>query len=330
MPDDSDKKIEYHNGLAGILSSTPSSLRLIIVVIVCVITGLAALRWGWNFIEGKARTRAVSFTVTPEGATLVLKNDQPEWGMFLLSANIPWANTGIEVPPHGEIELTASGSVSLGVAHMVADAEAHTKPNFGWNTPDGIPWLNYRPRDALREMLLVMPNAPFGALIATLHSETTEPPPSSINPRPKKLFLIGSKNRIRNDSDHTAKLWLIVNDVLFPSTTPEDLERSKMAYVGNSNETEGFIPISRRLSGSSNLNYIIGGGFTNAFLYRSANWTNIVAGAYWHLYYDDNIGNFLIHVHHLSPGQQENKKKKPNKELTATDCDAVASEERNH
>lgn len=180
--------------------------------------------------------------------------------IFLLGASAPWAPTEFEVRKGDNLEISASGQVCLSIHHLVEAAKSDTRPPHGWADPSGLPqslkWKIFQKQDYWRERYLLVPNEPYGALVATVV------PPGKTQPEPNSAFLVG--RHWSGTAPASGRLWFAVNDVIL---TPDTRE----AYD---------IPEGQKESG-----YNVPRSFCQ-----------ITYDQYWNLWYDDNVGSFLIVV----------------------------------
>jgi hypothetical protein len=179
-----------------------------------------------------------------------------------------WTNTGIKLKPNSIIEFTASGKVNLAAHRLIEAAYDKKMPPFNWLSPKGEEFKNKRARDVYRRNFLVNPSAYLGVIIAYLQKDG-EPDPSIQNQRPKNLETIYEHTVIESPG-YESTLWLIVNDVLLD---PSRVDESKNAFFGplddlNSKEKKE----------------------------KESTWNYIISKDYWDVWYDDNIGNYLIQL----------------------------------
>lgn len=212
-------------------------------------------------IKKLGSTFKISFT--SNGATVIIDPNDKLNAIFMLPASARWTNTGIYLKPGEKLKITASGKIHTAIHHLVDCAIRDIKPPYIWRSPDGEPWSNLASLDALRRNLLIIPKANIGVLIGYLHIPGN-PEPCIFNPRPEGMVIIGKEGYINNHNKVDAELWFNINETILD---PNNLEYSKKAYVGSGDKKE--------------------------WLKR---WDYIVENDYWDLWWDDNIGYFLIQM----------------------------------
>jgi hypothetical protein len=118
----------------------------------------------------------------------------------------------------------------------------------------------------------------IGNLIACL--ATPQNKPSKFNPRPQgcKIENIGKSGKITNNSDEDCILFISVNDIVFDSNNEE---LSKIAYIGDLSRVQ-----RSQITGEMRAKY----------KKCLSNWPSIVADKYWDIFFQDNMGTFLVTV----------------------------------
>ncbi len=210
----------------------------------------------------------LTITITETGATVIKIKNQTVTAQFLLPASARWTNTGISFEPKSVVEITASGMVHLGLKSLYVAADTDRKPDWAWCTPKGLDFTSSRPRDVSRRNFLITPEAPVGAIIGYFQKDG-DPEPGMQNQRPQNLITIYERTEITYP-DYHAKLWLIINDVMLD---PRRIEESKNAYFG---PMEALTPLKR--------------------VEKDSSWSYIVSKSYWDIWYDDNLGNYLVQL----------------------------------
>lgn len=212
----------------------------------------------------------VELNFNKEGATVVTRRNEVTKAMVLLPANRLWLNTGLELKKGQSVTITASGSINLAIHRLVETAKDHKKrPRLGWIGPDG--GKSYKTDlDNARSKYLISPDPDhYGALLACIVS-ADDRPLGKDNPYPKGIKQIGSRGSITAESAGT--LWLVVNDVVLT-------EQSRDAYVA-----------SQKI-----LDEVYGVGIVTV-AQREREWEEIKNRRYYEAFFDDNVGEFLIHV----------------------------------
>jgi hypothetical protein len=212
----------------------------------------------------------VEINFNKEGTVVVTRGNEVMRAIILLPANRPWLNTGLEVKKGQKMTITASGSVNLAVHRLVEAANDHKRPRLGWLGPDGGTHPYKTDLDNARSKYLIAPDPNnYGALLACI-VPLGDPDPGKENPRPKGIKRVGSRGSITAES--TGTLWLVVNDVMLT-------EQSRDAYVAPQNILDevygpGKVTVDQKVK----------------------EWEAILKGRYFTAFFDDNIGEFLIHV----------------------------------
>lgn len=219
-------------------------------------------------------SNAVDVSVSQQGGIRFRSGGETTAIVYTLHASQMWADTGVVIPPGESACVTASGRVNLAVHRLVDAAVADVPPLSSWIDPSGdvqpgTPTAG-RARDARRDQLLILPSAPLGSLLAFLR-EPTDPAPGPANPRGgggeevESLQLVGSGSTLRNNTDQPLELYLTVNDAyLSPSDTARSLYTERVSGVRDRQ-------MQRR-------------------------WNSILENRYWNLWFDDNVGSFVVQV----------------------------------
>lgn len=211
----------------------------------------------------RAKSRSdLKIDFTKGGAAIILNDNKQVAAQFLLPASEVWVNTGIRLKPNSIIEFTASGKVHLAAHRLMEAAINDTLPLFDWCSPAGVPYRTKRSLDVLRREFLIDHKAPMGVIIGHFQKDGT-PNPSVHNQRPDSLFTIYEQTEVRVPN-YPVTLWLTINDVLLD---PSRIEEGKAAYCGPEAKPE-----------------------------LEKNWDYIVSHDYWDIWYDDNIGTYLIQL----------------------------------
>ncbi|MBN1639406.1 MAG: hypothetical protein JW866_10590 [Ignavibacteriales bacterium] len=280
----SKKKIDndkFNTNSASFISGFKSYhhlLRFLIAVIViwCVIF-FSVLILIKNYQE-----IGVQFTLNDKGFPVIAINNAPRIASVAVPANQVWVNTGLEFEPGQKAILHATGSVNLAIHHLVEAAELDFKPKFPWVGPDGST-INgmekvygttgvYKDRSKVK----LDSAAPYGFLLAYIGPKS-KMPPSMYNPRPSEIKKVGNYGEIEYSSEQNEKgiLYLVVNDdVLGPN--------DRDIYISNEKARKTSYGINAPTTVEMN-----------------SRWIEIEKENYWNIWYDDNIGNFVVHVQYL-------------------------------
>lgn len=248
----------------SVLDNWKTFFRLILFIII-----LFGLIYAGLYLFIFSTKSNLQITITETGATVIKKNNQTVTAQFLLPASARWTNTGIRFEPNSLVEITASGMVHLGLKSLYDAADHDRRPPYSWCSPAGLDIVNPRARDNERWKFLINPNAKMGTIIGYLQKDG-EPDPGFQNPRPDNLITIYENTKI-NFPNYSTTLWLIVNDVMLDSKRLVD---SKSAYFGPEEE----LIKEKKLSE------------------KDSSWAYITSTGYWDIWYDDNLGNYLIQL----------------------------------
>lgn len=238
----------------------------------------------------------------PDGATIIEIRDEPEEAFYLLPASKMWANTGITLEPGQKISITASGYVNLAFHRLSNSAVNDEQPRHSWIGPDGGELNKPSEYDHMRKKNLIDTRSSFGKLLAVL-VPSGAPTPGPRCPRPENIQVVGSHNdNIVNQSGKNSMLWLVVND-----TYLIDDSLSMNAYIGNEKAlrnkvlevSKDTIDVLRESVPKDSLeNYIINRIELEKKSKRDK-WYQIRDEQYWHMWWDDNIGFYLVQIKFL-------------------------------
>lgn len=241
------------------LKTTLTALFCIVVLI-----GIAE----YLFFRFSVDPSHVSVELTPQGTSVFISPKEKK-AQFVLPGSACWLNTGIEIAANETMKFQISGCVHLAVNRLVEDSRDDNVPEYSWVEYVGSPVKNINPSDHLRNKLLVKENADYGIVLGCLHVGGESEPNCRNNQRPKDIFVI-KDGAISNNRNKKATLWLIVNDLLINSN-PETFEEAKEAYIRPKEEGEDSAKYEEQ-------------------------WNRIVEEEYWDIWYDDNIGQYLIQI----------------------------------
>lgn len=211
------------------------------------------------------------------GSTVFSVNQEPTKAFFLLSASQLWADTGLEIQPGSEVRITATGKINLAVHRLVDAALNKTAGAEDWTTADGVKLRGLL--DQQRKPLLILPEANFGCLLAYVGPQG-EDVPGPINARPSGIYAVGTSGLVRYNDERgrPGHLFLTINDGVL-SNTPQ----AHNAFVGTQAAlNERYPPVD---------------GKPTVILEKQEQWwKSIVQRQRWEQWFDDNIGEILVHV----------------------------------
>lgn len=278
MSSDQDQKYPSTGILTTAIQSW-SNLRRSLVLFFCVVLILTiSFEYIGSFISTNvsdylSKNHKTTITFTANNGIIFFSENSQKTGSFLLPASAGWINTGFILKSGETIDIRASGRIHLGLEQLVDAAQTDTKPQYAWSAPDGNPFNSNSDDKALQnhsknsnlKNFLVDPNAKIGMLLGFLAkkelSETEKP--GENNPSPRGLIRIGnSRDGIKNDDTEDRELWLTVNDIYLS-------EKAEEAYINKYASDEEV---------------------------RAMQWQRIKKQNYWRLWFDDNIGEYLINI----------------------------------
>ena len=218
--------------------------------------------------------------------------------VFLVPASQCWINTELPIEPGETIKFTTSGKVHLALNLIKQEELAIIK----WSKPDGSPFKKPTKELGDRRNFLISqqrnddsPDPLVGNLVGFLQADGIDlPDPGPDNPRPigtsrNKVFHIGHEHTITNETGHKANLWLSVNDIVLDGTVA-----ARQAYLGDSTTY-----VSRFFANQPPL------AISNTTKQKQANaiwadhlatWDSICEAKQWDLYFNDNIGTYLVFI----------------------------------
>lgn len=248
--------------------------------------------------ESRYSQRLSKLSVNNTGIALELDDGQ-KIGSLLLPANQVWLDSKIDVPAGATVHISASGSATLSVKRSIDIAQQPAKfdPSVYNNLtgPDGgslnrnltVP----RSADEIRRPLLISPNAPPGALLATVQDEgfdfgTTPKPPSISAYELRK----DGPDGIVIHAKSAGRLYLTVND-LIGSPNPADKDYWTLSRNKFGNKiSESAILDNFKLSYGESAN------IPQRRQELSDRWDDMVKKSYFDIFVEDNAGYYMVAV----------------------------------
>jgi hypothetical protein len=229
----------------------------------------------WLLLNCLKPGQGVSVSFNEEKTVVISINNQPSKALVLLSASHLWTNTGLKMRPNQKINIGATGRVNLAIHRLVDAAKEDSHLTHGWIDPDGEEIINEKPLEQFRKPLRIEPCMGYGCLLAYVQPQG-QPPPGLENPKPKEIQVIGKNNDIiyLDPSGREGTLFLTVNDAVLKN----DAE-SKTAYIANQKILDETYGVNK---------------LTVATLLDR--WNKIVRDNYWDVWFDDNVGDFLVQI----------------------------------
>jgi hypothetical protein len=241
---------------------------MVILLVKCLVFILKPERLSFNEKEGTIEISGIG---------------QPARGLFLLPASSLWVNTGIHVRHGQTLHVKASGQVNLAVHRLVETARERGPVHHGWVGPDGESAAS--PIYESRTKLLIDPNAKIGSVVGYVQADTKDAPGHN-NPRPDGLVALGSEGEITGNGT----LWLTVNDYIVVKS-----DEMRNAYAGTTEMiTASQYSIEVEWVGPGGTKYQISKTPTVDEL--KSRWDDYVNGGNYAIFFQDNVGDFLVEV----------------------------------
>lgn len=266
MDQGEDQKDSPKGALASAIESWPNLLRAftlfagLMLIVVLSCIGIYA------FIVSRSD---VKIELTDKGGIVLLTQANNKVGQFLLPASAGWTNTGFIIKPGARVEIQSFGEAHLGFHRLVDAARDDVIPIFPWIGPQGSRFIAESEADTARQQLLIEPKAHIGMLLGYLAEprlpENEEP--GKNNPKPGEIVKLGDRRTIRNQHEEERVLWLTVNDMYLNNG-------GRKAYVGDAT-----------------------GDTLDIYLKQ---WNQIKEKEYWELWFNDNIGQYLITIKYIN------------------------------
>ena len=204
--------------------------------------------------------------------------------MTLVPSNVVWVDSQIKVPSGHSVSIKPTGAINLALHRVVEGAQKDLPPPYKWSTHEGISLPEDKPLYVRRKKLLIHEQAKIGALL--MHPKPLnqgELEPSEYNPRPDNIIVLHKKETIySNTNEHDVILYFTVNEKIFANTPA-----AKKAFVGESQELVNLT------YGYKDKNKTIPAVKQSDLEYR---WNNLVNTNYTNVWFDDNIGQFLVSI----------------------------------
>ncbi|MCE6989804.1 hypothetical protein [Dyadobacter sp. CY323] len=205
--------------------------------------------------------------------SLFSPDEKTIFSTFLLPSNVVWFDTGLELDSNQECKFRISGTTHLAVHTVVKQAGVDQRNPVPWTTSNGNKFVNIGDSDkqiSAKKSLLLKPGETIGNVLGYLApmDEANDFRSYFVSRREEltpKIFTINHERTIPNDTGKKIRIFLSVNDILL-NFDPAGLPVSKTAYLGD---------------GSSSW---------------LQSWNYISSSKYDNLYFDDNIGCFLVQV----------------------------------
>jgi hypothetical protein len=211
-----------------------------------------------------------------EGSTLISFNNEPQKALVVVPASQLWMDSGLELKPGQKINVSASGAIHLSVHRLVDAAENSQPPRHVWTTPSGEDEKNLKCVDRERKPFLIKPDALYGTLLAYV-KPNNQSAPNAQNPIPPDIQVIGQPNVqvvYASQESVPGKLFFTVNDIVIKKDPK--YEKSYITDQACLDETYG-----------KNVRTV---------QEMKQRWNQIIGSNYWTVWFDDNIGEFLVQI----------------------------------
>lgn len=245
--------------------------------------------------ESRYSQRLSKLSVNNTGIALELDDGQ-KIGSLLLPANQVWLDSKIDVPAGATVHISASGSATLSVSRSIDIAKHPVKfdPSVYNNLtgPDGVSLnrnlTNRRPADEIRRPLRISPNAPLGALLATILDEGFN---FKATPKPPAIFAFreGSDGIVFH-AKSAGRIYVTVND-LVGSGDPVDKDYWTLSRdrLGNRIAETAIVDLYRRSYGES-------ADIPRLRKDLSERWDDMVKKMYYDIFVEDNAGYYMVAI----------------------------------
>jgi hypothetical protein len=254
------------------------------IVLVAVFFGMLCLGVLYIFRSFNRPGSNVKVSMLPSGLMIDVKNEEHAEEdyraiQFLLPSSDVWFDTGIDLKPEETCEFKISGKVHLAL-HKLVESSYHDRPSVvHWRDANGNEFEKLgdtKEQDDAKRALLLYPGDEkvIGNVVCYLHpsaggnSDFTAQFIRNRKAMTENILSIGTGGRERpivNTTGKTVRIFLAVNDILFDFSDAARTAMSEAAYFGPRKEP--------------------------AF---EKTWTDTIQGKYEKLWYDDNMGSFLV------------------------------------
>jgi hypothetical protein len=238
-----------------------------------IVTLCALVVWAIFALIGPGQKLSISFN--KEGSTLIFIDEKPSKALVLVSASTLWLDTGIKMRPGQKLNIGATGLVNLAIHRLVEAADKDERPRHGWVGPDGDQQGNEKPVERLRKRLRIEPREGFGCLLAYVRAEG-EPNPGKEHPKPDGVQVVRRNGKVSYEDSHGREgtLFLTVNEAVIQDTAAAE---------------EAYLTTQQALDETYGKNIL-----TVEQLRKR--WQQLVTNNYWEVWFDDNVGQFLVQV----------------------------------
>jgi hypothetical protein len=206
-----------------------------------------------------------------------VKNDGTMISQSLLASSDCWEKTGIIIKPGESYTIKVIGKIHTAGDYLFRDVANDTIPTFQWCGPEGREFRirddnKFQKYDQLRKNLLIDPDAKIGCVLFYFQNEDDQEPScaggAGFLPRPSNIKVYNNNKGIlagTNSGKVSQYLWATVNDMIIIDTS----ENTRRAYIGSDLKGD---TLKKKLN----------------------KWESIVKTNYRKLWFDDNIGNYII------------------------------------
>jgi hypothetical protein len=226
--------------------------------------------------------KTIEVVFKDDGATVLLRGSEPRSVVVLLPASRLWLDSGLELKPGQKVNVSASGAINLSVHRLSEAAENTIPPRHGWTTPSGVKGRDdLRCIDQIREPLLIEPKASYGSLLAYIKPANAAEP-NVKNPIPSNIQVINSPSSqlgYSNPDGLQGRLYFTVNDIVLKNDP-----KYKQAFISDPECLDRSY--GKDSSGKSKL----------TVAQMEQRWNRVTSNNYWNIWFDDNIGEFLVKI----------------------------------
>lgn len=314
--------IESNKTLLDILDDKRKVLKLVTIIVVLVMTifiGLAFITVSVKSVYPYNLIRVNTF-----GAT-TMKDESKEINYWLFNTAELWANSGIYVEKGDILTIRSSGKFNTAIHHMIDAAENNYQYTSGWSGPEGHPKDN--DRDLYRAEYRICKSKVADALIMQVVPEGKNLIDDSLltfsEKNKENIYFIG-KECVDLHINNNGHLHFAVNDIVLTRDVINEMIKHNNSLIDNeinknkkNNASDDiswnkynskFFHFGKTPNGTckrdmNEMTYYRDSALyihdslyhygENKNLYKS---TKLYANTYYNVWFDDNVGSFLIVV----------------------------------
>ena len=211
-------------------------------------------------VIGTRMLRGSGVEVTQTDHGLIYRVGAAKTEVLMLPGSATWLSSGFVVKHGDSVRVKASGRVNLSLFRLVEASQTKQRPGLPWVDPRGVFVNDLNWVDDREHRQYIQDNCVLlkkQALGALLYAVA----PESTDPGTLTPEFVGLDKTIEVKRDGV--LWFVVNEVVF-----DDTPTSKDCFE--------HAPKNK---------------------YLTMTWDELVKEKYWNVWYDDNVGEFLITIY---------------------------------